>query len=245
MRDEGETPCPGRSPAPRNDHARAAPPFHGHVDTTGARPCAETHGVDLIMQRAAWRAVPTPRAERCPRTATGLPCSPPARPDPRPWAGGRVGGTTEPRGCAGGRPRRGGHARSRRDRPCRVPTQLSGGPDPSSQDDHSQLPRSPGDVLVRRSGRQDEPPATQPPHRQFPHPAHAVPQRATRGMPAGVPIVNPRGDRADLQRRISDRPTRRHPRIAPTPPTRAPQPPTPSATTRSPSPDESASSSSA
>ena len=55
-------------------------------------------------EKAAWRAVPT-RAASPSRTDPGLLCVPPARLDLPLWGRGWVGGTTEPRGHRGGRPR--------------------------------------------------------------------------------------------------------------------------------------------
>jgi hypothetical protein len=74
-----------------------------------------------------------------------------------------------PRGCVGGRPRRGGT-------PVRDETVTAGCPRnyPVVPRLHSrptigQLPRSSSDLFVRRPGRPDEHLATRPHHRQFPH----------------------------------------------------------------------------
>ncbi len=151
---------------------------------------SETHHVDLIMKASAWRAVPG--LGRTPVAApTGSLVNSSRSRRPRTRRDGRVGETTDPGVARAAVPDAGA-------RPLATETVTAGCPRhypvvrSSSGVTTGWLPRSSPGGLVRRSGRQDEHLATRPPHRSLPNPAAAVPQRATRGAPALVPMVTPR-----------------------------------------------------
>ena len=184
----------------------------------GVRSRSETHDFDLTMKASAWRAVPdpgrTPVAAQAGSAGEFTPFASTPHVSPRPgWQ------TTEPRGCAGGRPRRGGT-------PVCDETVTAGCPRNYPVVHHQQR----GDHRIvaalltgrartqvreaRRASRKAPTPSV------VRHPARAILQRATRGPPARSD-PDSTGTANGPVARISDRPTRGHPETAPTPPTRA------------------------
>ena len=167
-------PAQGAEPHLATITPRSRPCFHGHVDALGVRPRSETHGVDLIKEASAWRAVPdpgrTPAVARRVRWWVHPAESTPARvvvaglaalPDPV------LARAAVP--DAGARPSRtrpsppGGHATIRWSRSSAAGMTTG------------ELPRSAPGVLVLRSGRQGEHLAERLPHRWLSNPARAVP----------------------------------------------------------------------
>jgi hypothetical protein len=173
--------------------------------------------------RSAWARRSRHPAPRCRHPAgLGVAGSPSRSRRPLPWGAGLRWGNYRTLWLRGRPSPTRGHARPRRTRPCRVPTQLSCGPVPSPEGDHRIVAlRSAG--RARPQVREGKPSISQRAHRIGHPPSRPPRDRSARsaGSPTREPVVTPAG-RGEAGSRAS--PTdRREPRskIAPTPPTRA------------------------
>jgi hypothetical protein len=192
----------------------------------GPRSCSQAPWCRPDRGRSAWARRsrhPTPKCPPPPVSASRV--VPLVRVDALRGERGCVEGTTEHCGCADGRPRRGGHARSRRARPCRAPTQLFCGPDPPPDGDHRTVALHPTG-RARPQVREVKASISQRAHRigHRPTPPPRDRRRAKRGR--GHPTTGghtPRRGEAGSRASPTDR---REPpsRIAPTPPTRGHDP---------------------
>jgi hypothetical protein len=125
------SPCRGRKACSHGDQRGMIDPGERWIALVGAQNRTSERSPVRGRDHRLGAPFPTPRAPMPSRRAPGLPNSPVGSPDPShgsgsgwqndriPWLRGRPSPT-------------GGHAGSRRDRHRRVPTQLSGGPDPQS-----------------------------------------------------------------------------------------------------------------